>query len=160
MPYSYSKWALLMKTSQTTNIRQRDSSIFLACKHGKYINPTVGIHSILSSLLVPEWWGEGLLLCLRNPWQWNPHLEKDFPDLPDQQIAVSHPDGHLDLLQHPLPCGELPTTSPFLCDQKHRWSKSLAWIARLRKSWLPNRVFRVFTTNSISSVSFKITGTI
>ncbi|OWK01511.1 hypothetical protein Celaphus_00018785, partial [Cervus elaphus hippelaphus] len=46
--------------------------------------------------------------------------KKDFPDLPDQQIAVSHPDGHLDLLQHPLPCGELPTTSPFLSDQKLR----------------------------------------
>ena len=102
-----------------------------------------------------------VFICvLRNPWQWNPHMEKDFPDLLDQQIAVSRPGGHPDLHRHPLPCGELSTTFPFLCDQKHRWSESLAWIARLQKSQLPNRVFWVFTTNSVSSVSFKITRTI
>lgn len=86
-------------------------------------------------------------------------MEKDFPDLLDQQIAVSHPDGHPDLHQHPLPCGELLRALPFLSDQKHQWSEPLAWLTRFQKSHLPKREFRVLSTSSVSSVSFKITGT-
>lgn len=102
---------------------------------------------------------ECFLLCCRNPWQWNFHVEKDFPAQLDQQIAVSHPDGRQDLHQHPQPCEQLPRTILFLCDPKHRWSESLAWIARFQKSQLPNRSFSAFTGNPVSSVSFKITGT-
>lgn len=122
----------------------------------QHINSTVGIHNILSSLLVPEWWGESLL-CLRNPWQWNPHLKRIFPDLLDQQIAVSHPDGHLDLLQHLLPwCGEprpqLPHSSAIRSiDGLSLWPGLLG----LRESRLPNRVFRVFTTNSCLFCTFQ-----
>lgn len=86
-------------------------------------------------------------------------MEKDFPDLLDQQTAVSHPDGRRDLHRHPPPCGQLPTAMLFLWDPKHQWSESLAWIASLQKSQLPKRVFWVFTANPVSSISFKITGT-
>lgn len=86
-------------------------------------------------------------------------MEKDFPDLLDQQIVVSHPDGHRDLHRHPQPCGELPTALLFLCNLKHQWSESLGWIARFQKPQPPNRAFWVFTGYPVSSVSFKISGT-